>query len=274
MANTLINDKVLGQVIGAELPAKLKFAPVAIIDDTLTRVAGDTIKVEKYAYIGEAKDVAEGGVIALSDLTMSEQDVTVKKACNGFAVTDEQIVRRGNEVVNEGKNQLLMSTQDKIDSDCRDTLATATLKYKATNKLDYVEIVKANTKFGDKAHDFVKYLYISPDQEADLILDDKFLDASQLSDSVVTEGVIGKIAGCYVVVSSKITANAKHEYTNFIVQVGGLGIKLAKSAEIEEDRKADTKSSAYYSSEFYVTYLRDASKVVAITCTDGTTTQA
>ncbi|MGG7146295.1 N4-gp56 family major capsid protein [Clostridium butyricum] len=270
MANTLINDKVLGQVIGAELPAKLKFSPVAVVDSTLTSVAGDTIKVEKYAYIGEAKDVAEGAEITISDLTMTEQDVTVKKACSGFSATDEQIVRRGAEVVNEGKKQLLMATQDHIDSDCRDTLATATLKYETTTKLDYISIVKANAKFGDKGHDFVKYLYISPDQEADLMLNDKFIDASQLADSVVTEGVIGKIAGCYVVVSGKITLNSKHKYTNFIVQQGGLGIKLAKEFEIEEDRKANTKSSAYYSSEFYVTYLRDASKVVAITCTDGT----
>ena len=45
MANTLINNVVLGEVIGAELPGKLKFAPIAKVDSTLVGDAGDTIKV-------------------------------------------------------------------------------------------------------------------------------------------------------------------------------------------------------------------------------------
>ena len=40
MANNLLNVKVMGEVIGATLPAKLKFAPLAKVNSTLTKVAG------------------------------------------------------------------------------------------------------------------------------------------------------------------------------------------------------------------------------------------
>ena len=68
MPNSLLNVKVMGEVLGATLPSKLKFAPLANVDSTLTKVAGDTIVVGKYGYIGEAVKVAPGEQIPISDL--------------------------------------------------------------------------------------------------------------------------------------------------------------------------------------------------------------
>lgn len=267
MANSLINDKVLGGVLGAELPNKLKFAPIAVIDNTLVGVAGDTIKVEKYGYIGEASDVAEGAEIGLADLTMTSTDVTIKKAGQGFKLTDEEAKRRGQEVVNEGKKQLLMSMADHIDNDSLASLQGATIKkYTTTKLINYADIVKANAKFGEKSHDFKKYLYINTDQEAELVLSDKFIDSSKLADDVVENGVIGKIAGCYVIISDKIKATKDKKYKNLIVQEGALGIKMGKTCNIEEARSAKTCTTEYYANEMYTTYLRDESKVVVLEC--------
>ncbi|WP_035290257.1 N4-gp56 family major capsid protein [Clostridium sp. KNHs214] len=272
MANTLINNVVLGEVIGATLPNKLKFAPVSKVNNTLTHVAGDTIKVEKYGYIGEAVDVAEGKEIPISDLAMTSQDVTVKKAAKGIKLTDEEVIRRGQEVVNEGKKQLEMSLADKIDSDCYTALKGAKAKYDGTkDTIGYESIVKATAMFGEE-DDEAKVLFINPLQKASLQLDSLFTRASDMGDKVVSTGVIGEIAGCQIIVSGKVKSYKKtinsastDVFDNPIVKVGALGIEMAKSVNIEEDRHANTKSSEYYGDEHYVAYVRDETKVVLMT---------
>lgn len=270
MANTLINNKVLGDTIGAELPTKLKFAPVAEVGTKLTSVAGDTLVVEKYSYIGEAVDVAEGAAIPISDLSMGSTEVTVKKAGKGIKLTDEEVIRRGQEVINEGKKQLSISITDKIDSDSYAALKTAQLKYeghKADEIIGYEGMVNAIALFGDEDIEDMA-VYISPLQRAQLQLDPNFIRASDLGDQVLTTGVIGSIAGVQVIVSNKVkkaTKDTKSVFHNPIVKKGGLGIELAKAVNIEEDRSPSTKSSEYYADEHYVAYLRDSSKVVLAT---------
>lgn len=269
MANTIINTKVLGEIIGANLPSMTKFAGVATVDDTLKSVAGDTISVEKYTYIGEAVDVAEGTAIPLSDLSMSSQNVVVKKAGKGVKLTDEEVQRRGQEVVEEAKNQLTMSIIDKIDTDVYEACKGATLKYDGkADILSYSAIVNANVLFGEEDDDEVKVMFISPLQKAQIMLDANFIRAGELGDRVVSSGVIGELAGCQIVVSNKIKTfkeSTKDVFANPIVKIGGVAIKLAKSVGIEEDRSAKTKSSEFYADEHFVAYLRDASKVVLAT---------
>ncbi|MBN1069432.1 N4-gp56 family major capsid protein [Clostridium botulinum] len=267
MAHTLINDKVLGDVIGAELPNALKFAPVAVVGTTLQNVAGDTIKVEKYAYIGEAEDVAEGKEIPLADLVMSEKDVTVKKKGQGVPLTDEQVIRRGEEVVNEAKNQIKMSIADGIDSDCYTNLKGAILKYdNKKNILNYEAIVRATALFGEKS-EMTKVLYINPLQKAELQLDTMFTRATTMGDIVVSSGVIGEIAGCQVIVSGKVKeyGTSTKYYDNPIVIVGGLGIEMAKSTVIGVDRSNKTSTSEYYGTEHFVAYIKDDTKVINVT---------
>ena len=58
----LIDPEVMGDMVSARIPKKLRVAPFAKIDDTLQGVPGDTITVPAYTYIGDASDVAEGGI--------------------------------------------------------------------------------------------------------------------------------------------------------------------------------------------------------------------
>ena len=54
----LIDPEVMGDMVSARIPKKLRVAPFAKIDDTLQGVPGDTITVPAYTYIGDASDVA------------------------------------------------------------------------------------------------------------------------------------------------------------------------------------------------------------------------
>ena len=76
----LVNPQVMADIIAAELPKKIKMAPFATIDNTLVGVAGNTITIPKFAYIGEADDVAEGIAAGTTVLTATTSQATVKKA--------------------------------------------------------------------------------------------------------------------------------------------------------------------------------------------------
>ena len=65
----MIDPEVMGDMVSARIPKKLRVAPFAKIDDTLAGVPGDTITVPAYTYIGDAADVAEGGEVAIEKMT-------------------------------------------------------------------------------------------------------------------------------------------------------------------------------------------------------------
>ena len=91
----LIDPEVMGDMVSARIPKKLRVAPFAKIDDTLAGVPGDTITVPAYTYIGDASDVAEGGEVAIEKMTTSTRKATIKKAMKGIGLTDEdETIRR------------------------------------------------------------------------------------------------------------------------------------------------------------------------------------
>ena len=83
----LIDPEVMGDMVSARIPKKLRVAPFAKIDDTLQGVPGDTITVPAYTYIGDASDVAEGGEVAIEKMTTSTRKATIKKAMKGIGQT-------------------------------------------------------------------------------------------------------------------------------------------------------------------------------------------
>ena len=101
----LMNPEVMGDWVSEHLEKEMKFSPLCRVDFTLAGRAGDTVTVPKYAYIGDAGEVAEGDAITISQLTASSETVTVKKAGNGVELTDEaygayaEIKRRINAVL-------------------------------------------------------------------------------------------------------------------------------------------------------------------------------
>ena len=204
--SNLVDPEVMAGMVSAKLPKKIKFKPIAKVDNTLAGQPGDTITVPKYAYIGDAEDVAEGVAMGTTVLTASTTKATIKKAGKAAEITDESVLSGYGDPLGQAVNQLAMSIAAKVDNDGYDALCGAKLIYDGTSAvIAYNGIVDANAKFEDESdRALVKVMFIHPNQEATLRKDKDFMDKNKYPLDVVMNGTIGAIAGAQVVKSKKV----------------------------------------------------------------------
>lgn len=202
----LINPEVMADMISANLEKKIKFSTIARIDNTLVGQAGNTITVPKYAYIGDAEDVAEGVSMGTTVLTASTTQATVKKVGNAVEITDESALSGYGDPVGEATNQLTMSIAAKVDNDCHDALMGASLAYDGTAAvIGYTGIVNSVDLFQDESDTPTsKIIFVHPKQVTQLRNDADFKDINKYPMPVIMNGTIGSVAGCQVVPSKKI----------------------------------------------------------------------
>lgn len=238
--SNLINPQVMGDMISATLPKKIKFSPIAKIDNTLQGQPGNTITVPKYAYIGDAEDVAEGVAIGTTVLTASTTTATIKKAGKAVEITDEAVLSGYGDPLGEATNQLAMSIASKVDNDCYDALLGATLKHDGTaGIISYNGVVDGVDKFTDENDEAIdKIIFVHPNQVTQLRKDSNFLDINKypVTNGVIMTGLIGMVAGCKVVKSKKCKL-VKYEKDN---DNGTITIVADSTTETTTNKHLDT----------------------------------
>ena len=211
----LIDPQVMAEMVSAKLPKKIKFTPIARVDSSLVGRPGSTITVPKYAYIGDAEDVAEGVAMRTVVLTASTTEAKVKKAGKAVELTDESVLSGYGDPIGTAINQIAMSIAAKVDNDGYDALCGASLVYDGTAApIGYSAVVAANSKFEDESDGSLsKILFIHPNQEATLLNDADFKSNDKYPLNVIMNGTIGSIAGAQVVKSKKVKL-VKYEKDN------------------------------------------------------------
>lgn len=282
----LFDPEVVAAMISAKLPKAIRFSPFATIDTTLTGRPGDTITVPKYAYIGDAEDVAEGADIPMTALTHTTQKITVKKAGKGIELTDEAVLSGYGDPQTEAVNQLVLSIASKVDADCAAVLQTGTQTKVAASAISYNGIVDAVDVFGEETPDpFSKVMFINSKQMTTIRKDANFLSLDKYpapKGAVVLTGCIGSIAGVQIVVSNRIAeiegaSGAASTFKNPIVQLEvdsetgialpALTIYMKRGVQVETDRDIVAKKTVLTADEHYVAALTNDSRVVVATFT-------
>lgn len=269
--NDLIDPEVMGDVVSARIPKKLRVAPFAKVDDTLAGVPGDTITVPAYAYIGDAADVAEGAAVSIEKMTTSTRKATIKKAMKGVGLTDEAVLSGYGNPVGEANTQLAMAIAAKIDNDCMDALQGASLVYDGSGAaIKYSGIVDAVDLFEEEMGSD-KVLFVHPKQVTQLRKDADFLSADKYQPGVMLSGEIGMVAGCRVVPSKKVPLTGG-VYACPIVKLEGdaetddgvpaLTIYRKREVNVETERLPKTRTTEITADEFYVAVLSNEAKVV------------
>ena len=275
--SNLIDPEVMADMISAKLPKKIRVAPFAKVDNTLEGSEGDTITVPKFAYIGDAEDVAEGVECGMTTLEASSEKVTVKKAMKGVTLTDEAVLSAHGDPVGETNNQLALSIASKVDNDCMDALtneeAEGRLIYDGTaSKIGYEGIVDAVDVFEEEVNG-EKAMFVHPKQVTTLRKDANFISADKYNQEVVLKGEIGMIANTRIVPSKKVKENAEGTaYLNPIIKLEteeeteeetpALTIYLKRNLNVETERKSRKRATEITADEMYAVSVSNDSKVV------------
>ena len=230
----LIDPEVMAPMISAKLEKAIVVTPFAKIDTTLVNQPGDTITVPKYAYIGDAEDVAEGVEAGTVKLTATKKDYKVKKAVKAV------------------------------------TLQKATLVYDAKAPISYEGVVDGIDLFQEEVNTD-KVMFVSPSQVTTLRKDENFISADKYNNNVIMKGEIGMIANARIVPSRRITLT-DNAYLCPIVQLNpeeqtdddtsALTIYLKRDTQVETERHAKAGTTDIVANKHYVAALTDESKVV------------
>lgn len=270
----LVNPQVMGDMVAAKLPKKLRVAPFATIDRTLVGVPGNTITVPSYTYIGDAEDVNEGVEAGVVTLGTSTKTATIKKAMKAVELTDEAVLSGYGDPVGNTENQLALAVASKIDNDALDALlATNTRKYDSKTKaISYDVIVDAIDLFEEEVNT-EKVMFVNPKQVTTLRKDPNFISADRYPNQVVMTGEIGTIANTRIVPTNKVKLDTTSAfYTCPIIKLthddeteqdtAALTVYLKRDPNVEVDRKSLKRATEISIDEFYTVAVSDDSKVV------------
>lgn len=200
----LIDPEVMAPMISAKLQSAIVATPFAKIDTTLQGRPGSTITVPKYAFIGDAEDLAEGADATETKLETTTAEYTIKKAVKQVRLTDEAVLSGYGNPVGETNNQLGLALASKVDQDVMDELKGASLVAdKTAGVISYNGFVEALDLFQEEEN-VEKVAFISPSQVSTLRKDANFISNDKYNNNVIMRGEIGMIANTRIVPSKKI----------------------------------------------------------------------
>lgn len=275
----LINPKVMADMVSAQLPKALQVSRLYKVDTTLTGKAGNTVTVPRWGYIGAAADLAEGVQGDVTQMTTTDVDYTVKKAVKNVELTDEALLSGYGDPQGEAVRQLRMAIADKVDDDgvalltgIKKTDTGALYVELATQAaLDYAGVCEGLDKLGDEEQGGNKVLLVDKTGIKNLRLDTRFVDKySDAGTEMMASGVVGRIAGCDVVISNKLNPASGTTHKAFICKIdpetgGPLTAFIKRDVNVESDRNILTKTTTISADEHYVVAIEDMSKVVVLT---------
>ena len=273
----LIDAEVMADAISGKIESKIVVSPFAKVDTTLEgKNAGDTITVPRFAYIGDAEDIAEGVECGTVQLTADTTTAKVKKAMKAVTLTDEAVLSGYGDPVGQTNTQLAKAIASKVDADAMDALQTAQLTYDGSaNKISYAGIVDAIDVFNEEFNS-KKVMFVNPAQVGALRKDSEFTAADKIAEQVMVSGAIGKICNCEVVPSKKVPLNEGGTgYVCPIVKLNedaetedetpALTIYMKRNVNLETERHSLSRTTDISVDEIYTVALSDASKVVLAT---------
>ena len=266
----LVNPEVMADMISGKIDKKIVVAPFAKVDKTLAGVAGDTIVVPQYSYIGDADDVEEGVEVGTTKLITTTTEATIKKAMKAVELSDEAVLSGYGNPIGETNNQLAMAIASKVDNDAMEALQTASVTYETNGIISYDGIIDAIDKFGEEIN-CQEVIFVHPSQLTQLRHDPDFISCEKYSGDVVMTGEIGMIANTRVVPSKKVP-EVDGKYICPIVKLDfdaetedetpALTIYLKRDTNVEVERQTLKRVTDISVDKFYTVVLSNESKVV------------
>lgn len=271
--SNIINPQVMADMISAELPNALQVSKLYKVDRTLTGKAGNTITVPQWAYIGAAADLAEGVEGTVTQMTASaDKEYTVKKAVKNVELTDEALLSGYGDPKGEAVRQLKLAIADKVDNDGIALLkgitsATEGAQFVSSEAtaLGYDVVCEALDLFSDEEQGGDKVLLVDAQGIKDLRKDTRFVDKySDTGVAMMASGVVGRIAGCEVVISNKLNPASGKTHKAIVMKPNAITAFIKRDVTVETARNILAKTTTISADEHYVCAIEDMTKIAVI----------
>lgn len=271
--SNIINPQVMADMISAELPNALQVSKLYKVDRTLTGKAGNTITVPQWAYIGAAADLAEGVEGTVTQMTASaDKEYTVKKAVKNVELTDEALLSGYGDPKGEAVRQLKLAIADKVDNDGIALLkgitsATTGAQFVSSDAtaLGYDVVCEALDLFSDEEQGGDKVLLVDAQGIKDLRKDTRFVDKySDTGVAMMASGVVGRIAGCEVVISNKLNPASGKTHKAIVMKPNAITAFIKRDVTVETARNILAKTTTISADEHYVCAIEDMTKIAVI----------
>ena len=268
---TLLQDLFVPEVVADAIDKKLvdaiRFAPLAVIDNTLVGRPGDELTMASYEYIGDAEAVAEGADIPIAKLSQDTAKVKVAKIGKAVEFSDEALVSGyDNDIAEEAAKQVVVAINSKLEADLiakmsTDSTLTGAIDLSAGNITH--SIAEALTAFGEDMEG-EKVLLVSPAVYTSLLKSDAWIPGTEAGAKVIMSGVVGTIFGMQVVLSNRLTARNEA----YIVKPGALRIVMKRNTLVEFDRDILSEMNYIKASKMFAPYVYDKTKIIKLTVTN------
>lgn len=274
MANTLLSNEIITQMINEQMKGKEKLMALAGDLGSLPNgvQAGDTFTMIKFKHLTEMVDLAKGGTIDTEDIVSTKSSETIEHKAKGVKLLD---IERETSI--GGKSVLDMKIADMADIRVRaiekslgDKLVKAPLKYAVAgaNAITAIEINTAlQTAFGDDQDtDSFGGIVVNSRVATSFYAMPEFVKAdftfTQGGNGVVRGGAIGTFRGIPVIMSD-VTTYVGNECVTFILKKNAIGYKTV-AGEVEVARNASQKATEVYDDMMFVTGITDDTGVVVL----------
>jgi N4-gp56 family major capsid protein len=273
LSTDLIQPEVFADVLAAEFPNKIRFAPLAVVDTTLEGQPGDTITRPEWSRLTDATVLAETDVIVPEKLTQSSDTVTIKEAGKGVEFTDKALLTSIGNPLAEGRRQIVATIANKIDADLYATAAATSLTvvngtsgapkdFKGSNAVAAVAAAFAKFPEMDEPASMFAGLVLSNQDYMDLLTSDLLLTADKAGpNATLFRGSVGSFMGVPIIVSNRASAGA------LLIQNGALVLAYKRRPLVETDRDILARSTVVTANVHYGTFLARRTGVVKITTT-------
>lgn len=126
--SNIINPEVMSDMIEAKITAQCKLTPYAHVNNDLQGVAGDTITVPSWNYIGDAEDFDvekasdTNAEVETTVLTAGSTSFTIKCAMKAVSILQTAINSGLGNPIGQATMQLAKSIVGKVDNDILDAI--------------------------------------------------------------------------------------------------------------------------------------------------------
>lgn len=268
--DNLVNPEVYAPMVSAELQKAIRFAPLAQVDTTLQGQPGNTLKVSRYEYMGDAALVGEGQPIPLDELGTNTVDVTVHKIGKGTHITDEAVLSGLGDPVGESTRQIGLAMANTVDN----ALIAAALETQQTvsfsgslDSQNWLNNLHAMLDVFEDDGDYPYVAIVSPKVANHIRLN--FATSFNLSETATQSIISGRVLdfeGIQIVRSRKVPDDKI-----ILIKVNNaspaLKLIMKRGVEVETDRDIVRKTTVITADEYFAAYLYNPANVVVGTVT-------